>query len=147
MHVYFCKCRNIGRAYIILLLSVYLMAVQNKFVRLQLHSRRSSTEDYKLVLGMQLYIFESSWRALELAAHCNLWLFTIRIFPMLRNFKLGGLLKLTDWKQIERVKIFQILGRKTFSFVSKLSKELPALKASGEKIGSRKFFHAFPHIY
>ena len=58
---------------------------------------------------------------------------------MLRNFKLGGLLKLTDWKQIERVKIFKILGRKTFSFVSKLSKELPALKASGEKIGSRKF--------
>ena len=46
---------------------------------------------------------------------------------------------MTDWKQIERVKIFQILGRKTFSFVLKLSKELPALKASGEKIGSRKF--------
>ena len=58
---------------------------------------------------------------------------------MLRNVKLGGLLKLTDWKQIERVKIFQIFGRKTFSFVSKLSKELPALKASGEKIESQKF--------
>ena len=40
VHLYYYRCRNIGLHDIILLLSVYLMAAQNKFVHLQLHSRR-----------------------------------------------------------------------------------------------------------
>ena len=86
---------------------------------------------------------------MKLAEHWILWLL-IRILPVFSNVKLGGMLR--ESGLIERAKekgtdLFHAHSERKHSvFVPKLFKELPALKASGEKSHPEMLLFPLSHI-